>query len=393
MQRRVAALILITLLVALGGVSATTAQDSQPAVGTPVTYVDPDGIIRGDITVREMTDPFTDHEPSAPPAEGTRYVQLVATFQAAIDQTLDAQPSSIYLQDTDGYLYPYVYVSRPVDPLMPDLQAQTLAPDNRISGALFYDIPSTATLDRVVYQPSYDRLIEIADLGGGAGPAVGDPITYTWAGGSSATVTTPLIDPFTGNDPAYPPTEGTRFVVLQPVFDNTGQLPYYADPYDFALRDANGFVHGPASVYQPQGVAVPFLESQTMSPGDRVSGYVGFSVPADAQLADIIYYPESGRYVTLANLLGGGVPAPDQPPASAAARPRRHRPRRHRQAPLPLPRPSRVPPPGSTASRPDLGSAYARTVGTSYRSKRRSTVTIERASTCACAMSNRSNGS
>jgi hypothetical protein len=281
--------------------------------------VDPDGIIRGDVTVREITDPFTGHDPAAPPADGTRYVMLVATFQAALDQTLDAQPSGILLQDTDGNLYSYVYVTRPTDPLMPDLQAQTLAPDNRISGALFYDVPAEATLDRVVYQPTYDRLIELADLGGGGGPAVGDPVTYAWQDGSSATVTTAILDPFTGNDPAYPPTEGMRYVVLQPVVETTGALPYYEDPYDFALRDANGFIYGPGTVYQPQGAAIPFLESQTMSPGDRASGYVGYVVPADAQLADIVYYPESGRMVTLANLLGGGSAPPAEVPAASAA--------------------------------------------------------------------------
>jgi hypothetical protein len=320
MLRRAAALILITLLVALGGVSATTAQDGQPSVGTPVSYVDPEGIIRGDITVRELTDPFTDHDPAAPPAEGRRYVGLIATFQAALDQTLDAQPNGILLQDTDGNLYSYTYVTRPPDPVMPDLQAQTLAPDNRISGALFYDVPSEATLDRVVYQPSYDRLMELADLGGGAGPAAGEPITYAWADGSSATLTTAVLDPFTGNDPAYPPTEGTRFVVIQPVFENTGELPYYADPYDLALRDANGYMYGPSSVYQPQGAAIPFLETQTMSPGDRVSGYIGYAVPVDAQLESVIYYPESSRMVTVADLLGGGAPAAE-PPASAAPAP------------------------------------------------------------------------
>ena len=113
MQRRVPALILIALLVALGGASVTTAQDGPPAVGTPITYVDPDGIIRGEVTVRELVDPFTGHEPSAPPPAGMRYVYLIATFQAAIDQTLEAQPWQVVLQDSDGFLYGSQYVPRP----------------------------------------------------------------------------------------------------------------------------------------------------------------------------------------------------------------------------------------------------------------------------------------
>ena len=66
MQRRVPALILFASLVALGG-APVAAQDGPPALGTPVTYVDPEGIIRGEVTVREVADPFTDHEPAYPP--------------------------------------------------------------------------------------------------------------------------------------------------------------------------------------------------------------------------------------------------------------------------------------------------------------------------------------
>jgi hypothetical protein len=330
MRRRVPALTLITFLVALGSASVVTGQDGPPAVGTPVTYVDADGIIRGDVTVRELVDPFTEHEPTAPPAEGTRYAMLIATFQAAIDQPFEAQPWQVLLQDTDGYLYSSQYVARPPcrsgaeppcesgDSSIPDLQGQTMAPDNRVSGVITYVLPAGSTLDRVVYQPTFDRFIELADLSGGAGPALGDAVTYNAADGSSATISTQVIDPFTGNDPAYGPPEGTRFVVLQPVFENTGTLPFYADPYDVAVRDVNGFLYPQVSVYQPAGASVPMLEGQTTSPGDRVSGYVGFTVPTDAQLADVVYYPESGRVVTLANLLGGGGTAPEEPSASAA---------------------------------------------------------------------------
>ena len=327
----------------------------QPAVGTPVTYVDPEGIIRGEVTVREVVDPFTDHEPSYPPPEGMRYVYLVTTFQAAIDQPFDAQPWQVVLQDTDGYLYSYQNVPRPEcrtgeppcaagDASIPDFQGQTMAPDNRISGAITFTVPATATLDRVVYQPASDRLIELADLGGGAGPALGDAVTYTDTTGASATITTQVIDPFTGHDPAYPPPEGTRFVVLQPVFENTGQLPFYADPNDFLVRDTSGRMSYQTTVYQPVGFSVPTLEGQTTSPGDRVSGYVGFAVPTDAQLVDVLYYPESARISTLVDLVGGGGATPTEssgsPAPEASAAP---------AAPTTAPAPAASLAPGATA--------------------------------------------
>ena len=76
-----------------------------------------------------------------------------------------------------------------------------MAPDNRISGAITYVVPAEATLDRVVYQPASDRLIELADLGGGGGPALGDPVTYTARGRLERTVSTQLVDPFTATRP------------------------------------------------------------------------------------------------------------------------------------------------------------------------------------------------
>ena len=225
---------------------------------------------------------------------------------------------------------------------MPDLQGQTMAPDNRISGAVTYIVPAAATLDRVLFQPASDRLIELADLGGSGGPALGDPVVYTDATGASATITSRIIDPFTAHDPGYPPAEGTRFAVLQPVFENTGQLPYYADPNDFWVRDAGGQMHRyTSSLYQPEGFSIPTLEGQTMSPGDRVSGYLAFQVPVDAQLSDVLYYPESQRIVTIADLDGGGGAGPAEPTGTAAPA--------TSAAPAATPAPVTTPEPGATA--------------------------------------------
>jgi hypothetical protein len=58
-------------------------------------------------------------------------VALTVTYQAALDQQLDAQPYQILLQDAEGNLYPPVYVPRPADSQIPDLQGQLMAPDDR----------------------------------------------------------------------------------------------------------------------------------------------------------------------------------------------------------------------------------------------------------------------
>lgn len=324
------ALILTALLSAFSG-AAATAQDGPAGLGGPVTIVDPEGIVRGSVTIKEVADPYTGNDPASPPPEGNRFVVLTTTFEAAPDQSLDAQPYQIVLQDDDGIMYATQYVPRPAEAVstMPDLQGQLMAPDNRISGAIGFVIPADAVIDRILYQPANDRLVEVVDLLAGAGPALGEAITYTDAAGASATITTQLIDPFTEHDPSYPPAEGTRFVMLQPAFENAGGLPYFADPYDLVVSDAAGRLYNTTLIYRVPGFAVPLLESQTLSPGDRVSGYVGYIVPADAQLAEILYFSEPARMVSLADLDAGASepaegsaesPTPaDAPPAPDAS--------------------------------------------------------------------------
>lgn len=319
------ALILSALLSAFGGAVAT-AQDGPAGLGEPVTIVDPEGLVRGSVTIKEVADPYTGNDPASPPPEGMRFVIVTTTFEAAPDQSLDAQPYQIVLQDDDGFMYATQYVPRPAEAVskMPDLQGQLMAPDNRISGAISFIVPADAAIDRIVYQPANDRLVEVMDLLPGVGPALGDAVTYTEAAGASATITTQLIDPFTEHDPSYPPAEGTRFVMLQPAFENAGGLPYFADPYDLVVSDAEGRLYNTTPIYRVPGFAVPLLESQTLSPGDRVSGYVGYMVPADAILADVLYFSEPSRMVPLADLAAGASePAEEtaESPAAAAASP------------------------------------------------------------------------
>jgi hypothetical protein len=315
-MRRSSPLILIitALTLASGGASAVSAQD----VGTDVPIVDAEGIEHGTITVREMMDPFTENDPNAPPAEGSRYVGLIVTYQAALDQSLDAQPYQVQLQGADGTIYPGQYVARPADVQIPDLQSQMMAPDNRISGFIGFVVPAEATIDRVILAPTWDRMLDIADVTPDDGPSLGDAVTYTNAAGATTTVSTGLVDPFTENDPAYPPAEGARFVMVQPVFENTGEVPYYADPYDFYVRDATGQLMGPTTVYRPPEISVATLEAQTLSPGDRISGYVGFQVPADAVIADVLYFPESGRVVSIGQV-DGAAPSGDEAAAEESA--------------------------------------------------------------------------
>ena len=76
-----------------------------------------------------------------------------------------------------------------------------------------------------------------------------------------------------------------------------------------ALQDDAGFVWTPASMVLAEDALIPELSSQTLGPGSRVTGVVGFLVPEERAPAQVLYQPESSRLIPLLNLTGEEPPA------------------------------------------------------------------------------------
>ena len=315
-MRPIASLVvlLLLLLLAFGASVPAAAQDGTPitqsegrqAAGDEVLYLDAEGEERGLITVAEIADPFAEFDPASPPEAGSRYVLLTVAFENTGGQPLEADPNDLLLRGVNGSLWTPTTVPRPDDVAIPELQNQQMAPGNRVSGVVGFVVPEEVELDQVFYQPESGRLILLADILPGPGPALGSEVFYVDPeGGRGLVVATEIFDPFEEFEPSQPPEAGSRYVLLNVAFENIGEQPFQADPYDLLLRDADGFLWAPTTVPRPADVAVPDLESQTMAPGNRVSGVVGFVVPEDAELAGVHYQPESGVLILLADLLAG----------------------------------------------------------------------------------------
>jgi hypothetical protein len=321
----------LVLALTFGLVPAAGPVLAQDGLGEPLTFVDADGITRGTVTVSEIADPFQEFDPGRPPEEGMKYVLLTVQFEAAADQQFDAEPWMIVLQGADGTLWTYNSVPRPEGQIVPDLQGQTLAPGNRISGVIGYVVPADAQLDQVLFTPTSSRLATLVDVTPGPGPAPGEAVNYTDATGSSVAITAQVEDPYTGYDPGSPPEEGSRLAVVSASYEDVGELPYWADPYDLTVRDADGNVYSRVSLYREPGFAIPEMESQTLAPGDHISGLNAYQVPEGATLAGVYYQVESNRIVQVADLTGGGpvepgptaapVATPSPPPAATPAPP------------------------------------------------------------------------
>jgi hypothetical protein len=55
-------------------------------------------------------------------------------------------------------------------------------------------------------------------------------------------------------------------------------------------------------VPRPQPFLLQYVEAQPMSPGDRVSGVIGYAIPQDTVISSIVYSPEGNRYLSLVDM-------------------------------------------------------------------------------------------
>ena len=227
-------------------------------------------------------------------------------FEATGESIFEANPNSLLLRDSQGFLWGPTSVSRQ-DTSLPDLQSQSLASGNRVSGAVTFSVPERAELVEVLYQPESGRLISLVELQDDMEPVpeLGDEVAYeSFEAQDSAAVITvmELEDPFEHYAEGYSPGEDTRYVAVTMAFEATGETVFDAQPNEILLRDSEGFVWTSTNIVRGEDLVQPNLEAQPLAPGNIISGVVGFQVPEDAELDRVLYQPESGRLIVLADL-------------------------------------------------------------------------------------------
>src|SRR5919106_23977 len=103
--------------------------------------------------------------------------------------------------------------------------------------------------------------------------------------------------------------EGARYVAVNVAFDADAGNRFDITPYEIVLQDDAGFLWNQASMVLAEDALIPELSSQTLGPGSRVTGVVGFVVPEGRTPARVLYQPESSRLIPLLNLTGEEPPA------------------------------------------------------------------------------------
>ena len=137
---------------------------------------------------------------------------------------------------------------------------------------------------------------------GAADPAVGTEVPYLDENGEEIAVLTvrELTDPFDDLAEGSAPEEGSRYVAVEIAVRATGET-IEPEPFDFGLQTADGFFFSRASVTREISSSdVPDLETIPVDIDDEVSGLVFFQIPADAEPSRLLWQPETGRLLVLA---------------------------------------------------------------------------------------------
>lgn len=149
-------------------------------------------------------------------------------------------------------------------------------------------------------------------LAQGDGPAgIGTPMPVFGDNGAPAGSITiaDVIDPFPDFNPDYPPEAGTRYVVVNVAFEADAGQRFDINPWSIVLQDDAGFLWNQASVLLPDDAVIPLLSSQTLAPGSRITGAVGFNIPEGREPSRVLFQPQSSQFRVLVDLLGQPVPA------------------------------------------------------------------------------------
>ena len=307
---------LIVLFLVMGGTPTITAgaQIATPDVGdlkldtdagsNSFVFHDAEGVELATYTVMEVFDPFEETGQGFVPAEGAHPVMVQVQVENTGETSFAVQPQYIIVQDTDGYLWRPSNIARDAeDIVIPDLQYVFIAPGDRVTGMVPFQLPDAVDVAAVLLNPESSRLLTIARVADAATmPAnlnEAIPFTTPETGGEGEITITEFEDPFEDFPEGRDPEPDTRYVLLEVTIENTGDVGLDVTPGAFVVHDVNGYLWNYRTPPREPDAAVPDLTSQQLAPGSRISGVVGFVLPDDVGIAAIVYQPESSRLITL----------------------------------------------------------------------------------------------
>jgi uncharacterized protein DUF4352 len=278
--------------------SHQVARSAAQEIGDTITVTDTDGNDVAEATVEDVVDPFEDMEQN--PKKGLRFVSVEVTIENTGKDTLTVTPGNIGVVDDKGIIYVGVDVDRTdnVDPLV----ETDLEPGDSISGGLAVGIPEDGEIAQIVWLVGQGMLpILVNNLDP---VALGDPVTlYTTDYAEEASVTTEdVVDNFDDLASGAKPQSGLKFVGVTVTFENTGEEAFTPNPGSVFLGTTDGIFWAPESSVDRSSDAIdetPDLTDDPVDAGDSVTGFVGFQIPEDLDIAYVMYLPDTTRLIRI----------------------------------------------------------------------------------------------
>jgi hypothetical protein len=183
--------VLVVVLALLANPAVSLAQDAataDPAVGVAVPFVGQDGAEQARLTVEEVVDPFDGYDDSYTPDRGSRYLLVRFTIENAGSRPLAIDPSAFAVQDADGFLaFPAsIALQEDLVEQTPLLEYGELEGGASLTGSAAFQVFNGVDPVRVVYQPSRERLVVLADLRAGVDAGSAAAVDNTDANDDSA---------------------------------------------------------------------------------------------------------------------------------------------------------------------------------------------------------------
>jgi uncharacterized protein DUF4352 len=274
------------------------ARSSAQEIGDTITVTDTDGNDVATATVEDIVDPFEDMEQN--PKKGLRFVSVEVTIENTGTDTLTVTPGNIGVVDDKGIIYVGVDVDRTdnVDPLVEtDLEA-----GDSISGGLAVGIPEDGEIAQIVWLVGQGMLPVLVN---NLDPVtLGDPVTlYTTDYAEEASVTTEdVVDNFDDLATGAEPQSGLKFVGVTVTFENTGEETFTPNPGSVFLGTTDGIFWAPEANVDRSNDAIdetPDLTDDPVDSGDSVTGFLGFQIPEDLEIAYVMYLPDTTRLIRI----------------------------------------------------------------------------------------------
>jgi hypothetical protein len=138
---------------------------------------------------------------------------------------------------------------------------------------------------------------------GGGDPKIGDEVQYLSDDGdeNAVIIVTKVTDPFDDFSEYFRPEKDARYVAVEIAVESTGdQIDISA--YNFGLQTMDGFFYSPTYASREDGARPVDLENGTVQEGDNLSGVIFYAVPEKTELSRLLWQPESGRLLVVADL-------------------------------------------------------------------------------------------